>query len=222
MHVPFYQYFQILALASCIIFYKDLRRQNLASFLPLCILVCSVELLGSNAETLGLKSDHFIRNFYIVGSTILYFYIYFRLIPLGKKLRRVFKIISFIIIGLVLANYFFFQGPTHINTLSVIFQQLFTILLSCGLLFSLSMNEKYFILFEETAFWIAAGLFIFSLGTLVIFGLYQYIRINHLTIRNKNLYSFLMPFLNVILYSSYAYAFYLCSKKKKSFSPSLS
>ncbi|MEO6134675.1 MAG: hypothetical protein ABIP35_05950 [Ginsengibacter sp.] len=221
MTVPFYQYFQILALLSCLIFYKDVRKQKLGAFLPLCILVCAVELLGANAKLLDIKSDHFIRNLYIVGSTILYFYIYFKLIPLDKKLRRLFKIISFIIIGLVLANYFFFQGPTHINTLSVIFQQLFTILLSCGLLFSLSMSEKYFVLFDEPTFWIAAGLLIFSLGTIVIFGLYQYIRINHLTIKNRNLYSILMPFLNIILYSSYTYAFYLCSKKKKLFSPLL-
>ena len=146
MQVPFYQYFQLLALFTCLIFYKDVKKQKLGAFLPLCILVCAVELFGANAKLLDLKSDHFIRNFYIVGSTILYFHIYFRLIDLGNKLKRIYKIIAFTIIGLVLGNYFFIQGPFHINTLSVIFQQLFTILLSCGLLFSLSMNEKYFIL----------------------------------------------------------------------------
>lgn len=215
MQLPFYQYFQILALISCIIFYKDVRKNKLGAFLPLCILVCGVEISSANVLVWKLgNSDHFIKNIYLLVSTPLYFYIFYRQFPLSKKIKIAYSAIAVIVSGLFLMNYLFFQGPTHINILSVIFQQLVTILLSCTLLYFLSTDEKYIILFKEPSFWIAAGLLIFSLGTLVILGLYQYIRMNHLTIQNQNLYSFLMPFLNIILYSSYTYAFYLCWQKK--------
>lgn len=187
----------------------------MGAFLPLCILVCVVEITSSNIKVWGLNnSDHFLKNIYVLVSTPLFFYLFYRQFPLSKKIKAAYSTIAVLVSGIFLMNYLFFQGPTHINILSVIFQQLVTILLSCTLLYFLSTDEKYIILLKEPSFWIAAGLLIFSLGTLVILGLYQYIRMNHLTIQNRNLYSFLMPFLNIILYSSYTYAFYLCRQKK--------
>jgi ABC-type dipeptide/oligopeptide/nickel transport system permease component len=81
------------------------------------------------------------------------------------------------------------------------------------------VSENYFELSKHPYFWTAAGLLIFSLGTLVVLGMNQFIRINNLTIVNKALYRTIMPVLNVILYSSYSYAFYLCARMKKSYSP---
>ena len=184
-------------------------------FLPLSILVCAVEIVSANVRVWGISdSDHFIKNMYVFFSMPLYFYIYYQLLPLTQKVARIYRIVAYTVCAVFLFNLLFFQGLFHINILSLVFQQFITILLSCSLLFFLSVSEKYFVLWKEPRFWIAAGLLIFSLGTMVILGLYQYIRMNHLTIRNRNLYSFVMPMLNVILYSSYTYAFYLCRQKK--------
>ena len=215
MRLPYYQYFQVIALLSCLIFYKDVRKQGIGAFLPLCILVCAVEIISANVKIWGIsQSDHFLKNIYVIGSTPLYFYIFYRVLPLSVKIKKVYIMIASIVIACSIINYLFIQGPTNINILTLIFQQLVTILLSCTLLYFLSVEERYFVLWKEPSFWVAAGLLIFSLGTLVVLGLYQYIRMNQLTIQNRNLYSVLMPFLNIILYSSYTYAFYLCWQKK--------
>lgn len=220
MQIDYYEYFQLFSLISCIIFYKDVRKYKIGAFLPLCILVCMVELLGSNTKFFGWASNHFLENIYLMFSTPLYFYIFYKTLDLSKKIRALYIIIALVYTLFSLYNYFFFQGTAYLNTLTVTIQQLITILLSCALLFQLATNEKYFVLSKEPYFWIAAGLLIFSLGTLVVIGMYQYIRINNLTIKNRSLYNVIMPVLNIVLYSAYTYAFYLCKPKKKSYSPS--
>jgi hypothetical protein len=205
---------------ACFIFYKDLKKYRIGAFLPLCILVCITEIVGSNVRFWGFKSNYFLANIYLILSTILYLYIFFKIFNFNDKIGRTYKRVSIIIMLPFFYNYLFFQGPLNLNTLTISFQQLINILLSCGLLFRLATDEKYFIILKEPYFWMAAGLLIFSLGALVIMGLNQYIRINHLTIKNKALYRIFMPILNVILYSAYTYSFYLCRRKKKLYLPS--
>ncbi len=218
MRILYHQYFQLLSLITCFIFYRDLKKYKIGAFLPLSILVCIVEMCGSNIHYWGLKSNYFLGNIYVLVSTVLYLIIFYRILNFNYKTGWVYKMVSFLIMIPFLYNYFFFQGPLQLNTLSISFQQLITILLSCTLLFRFSTNENYFIIWNEPYFWIAAGLLIFSLGALVVMGMNQYILINNLTIKNKTLYHIIMPILNVILYSSYAYAFYLCKPKKKLYS----
>ncbi len=222
MRIPYFYYFQALALLACIIFYGDLKKYRLQYFLPLCILVAITELLASNYKKFGLPSNHPFQNLYLIFSTPIYFIIYYKILKIGRRFQTTYITVGTIISLLFIANYLFFEGPARINTLTIIVQQMVTILLSCSVLFHLATNEKQFVLLKDPHFWVAASLMIFSLGALVIMGMNQYIRLNNLTIQNKALYRIIMPVLNVILYSSYSYAFYLCKPKKKLFSPSLS
>lgn len=220
MRVPYFYYFQAIALIACIIFYRDLKKYRLQYFLPLCILVAITELLASNFKKLGLPSNYPFQNLYLIFSTPLYFYIFYKILNIGKDFRKIYIAIGISVSLLFFGNYLFFEGPMRLNTLTIIFQQMVTILLSCSVLFHLATNEKHFLLLREPYFWIASALMIFSLGALVVMGMNQYIRLNNLTIKNKALYRVIMPVLNVILYSSYTYAFYLCKPKKKLYSPS--
>lgn len=220
MHVHLYQYFQFAALAAAIVFYRDIKKEKLLPFFYLCLLAVLVESVSMMVIYLKFANNYFIINIYFLLSTPLFLIGYFKQLRLSAGNQKRYLLIATLIVFLFLINYLVGEGPTSMNTLAIICQQFINILLSCGLLFQLAIREEYISLSKEPMFWISAGLLIFSLGTLVVLGMNQFIRINSITIHNKNLYRVIMPALNVILYSLYTYAFYLCMRKRKSYSPS--
>ena len=218
-YVKYYHFFQYMALFSAIYFYNSLKIYRAGAMLPLLIGVCAIETSSIIVLTIGYQSNHFLYNLYILISSPLYFYMFLFFLNLKGIYRKIYIYITVIITIGFLSNFFFFEGVFKFNTLSIILTSFFTVLLSILLLFKLAVTENYINLSKHPYFWIAAGLLIFSLGTLVVLGLNQFIRINKLTIVNKALYVQIMPVLNAILYSSYSYAFYLCARMKKSYSP---
>ena len=219
MRVPYFLYFQYLALFSAIFYYRGLKTFKAGAMLPLLILVCVIETASAISKHFGYNNNHYLYNAYIVTNTPLYFYLFYKFLNINQRFRPAYFYTALSCSLLIVLNFLFFEGIFVFNTLSIIFMQFCTILLSVFLLFRLAVSEKIFILSRHPYFWIAAGLLIFSLGTLVVLGMSQYIRIHNLTIVNKTLYRTIMPVLNVILYSSYSYAFYLCAQMKKSYSP---
>lgn len=210
-----YQYFQLAALIAAVLFYRRLTGHRMGFFLPLCLVAVLVEWLSYRVIEMGYPNNYFIINLYFVISTPLYLLIFYRHLNLSSRYRMVFGIGAVIISLGILGNYLFGEGAHALNTISIILQQFINIILSCALLFQRAIREEYFSLTGDPMFWVAAALLVFSLGSLVVMGMNQFIRINHLTIRNKNLYRVIMPVLNVILYSAYTYAFILCRLKKK-------
>lgn len=219
MRIPYFIYFQYLALFSAIFYYRSLKIYRAGALLPLLILVCAIETSSVVLKHFGFTNNHYLYNLYSLTCTPLYFYLFYYFLNIQSKFRNIYFYTGLSVSILLTYNFFFFEGIFMFNTLSIILMQFCTILLSVFLLFKLAESENYFILSRHPYFWIAAGLLIFSLGTLVVLGMNQYIRIHNLTIVNKSLYRTIMPVLNVILYSSYSYAFYLCAQMKKSYSP---
>ena len=217
--LKYFHFFQYLALFSAIYFYKSLKIYRAGAMLPLLILVCLIETWSAIIKTLGYVNKHYLYNILIFSSTPLYFYLFYYFLNIKERFRKIYIYTSVFISLAFLYNFCFFEGIMKFNTLSIILLSFFTTLLSILLLFKLAVSENYFILSKHPYFWIAAGLLVFSLGTLVVLGMNQFIRINNLTIVNKALYRTIMPVLNVILYSSFTYAFYLCAQTKKSYSP---
>ena len=215
MIINYYSYVQLICTIVAIVNIKSLRKYKLGGFIPLMLVVCGVELFNSNRVYFGWTTTYFLGNIFLVLSTPLYLYIFYRVFEVQKKVAGIYIVISCLSTLLILLNYFFFQGPAMFNTLSMIYEQLLTIVLSVGLLFKIATDEQYIIFKKDPYFWIASGLLIFSLGTLVLLGMQQYILLNKITINNKSIYRVLMPVFNIILYSAYTYAFYLCTKPKK-------
>jgi len=219
MKLMLYQAFQYVALVAGGFFYVSLKRWKLLPFLFICLLAVIIESASKWVIYKQYSSNYFLINLYFLISTPLFlwgYFMQFRLNPLNQKR---YKITAFVICILFLLNYLFLEGPVALDTLSIILQQFINILLTCGLLFQMATIEEQFNLSAEPMFWISAGLLIFSLGTLVVLGMNGFIRLNHITIQNKNLYRVIMPALNIILYTAYTYAFYLCMRKKKSYLP---
>lgn len=219
MRIPYFLYFQYLALFSAIFYYRSLKTYKAGAMLPLLLLVCVIETTSAVSKHFGYNNNHYLYNSYIITNTPLYFYLFYNFLNINPKFRRPYFYTALSISLLIVLNFLFFEGILIFNTLSIILMQFCTVLLSVFLLFRLAVSEKFFTLSKHPYFWISAGLLIFSLGTLVVLGMSQYIRMHQLTIVNKALYRTIMPVLNVILYSSYSYAFYLCAQMKKSYSP---
>lgn len=220
--LKYHHYFQLISVVTGLIFIYLVWERKMIFFFLTCLAGTFVDILSGWVISAGYKSNYFIINLYPLLSVPLILIAYYRHLKLSIKNKRLYRMAAILIFSGFILNYLIGEGPIRLNTFTAIFFYFTNILLSCGMLFKLAMREDFFIFTNEPLFWISAGLLIFSLGALVTMGLNQFIRINHITIHNKTLYRVIMPMLNVILYLSFTYAFILCKRKKKSYSPSSS
>lgn len=212
MHLNFYHYIQLLSLIVSFICYKGLKSFSLDFFVFLLLFTCSIEILASNKAIFGWKSNYFIYNTYLLISLPLYLIVYGKMIELNKKTKIVYITICILCETLIILNYCFVEGWRVFNSFSLVFIEILQIIFCCLLLIQLALNEKQHNLsiLKHPYFWINASTLLFSLGTLVILGLQKYIALHHIEIDGKSIYRIFLPILNVILYSSYTYAFILC------------
>lgn len=212
MHLNFYHYIQLLSLLVSFICYKGLKRFSLNYFIPLLLFTCIIEILASNKAIFGWKSNYFIYNTYLLISLPLYLIVYGKMIDLNRKTKFVYILICILCETLIILNYCFVEGWRVFNSFSLVFIEILQIIFCCLLLIQLALNEKKSNLpiLKHPYFWINASTLLFSLGTLVILGLQKYIALHHIEIDGKSIYRVFLPILNVILYSSYTYAFILC------------
>ena len=214
MTILWFQYFQLLCLIIAIIFRKRLSNYNIIAFIPLLLIVVIIEFAGVNFRYFDWSDNYFIYNIYLLSSTPIVLYLYKQMLALDSKTKIVFIAISIFIMTLIVINYLFLQGTKQLNTHSIILIEIMNIILSCFVLVQLVFKDDIErSLFNEPYFWINVGSLFFSLGTLVVMGLQQYIRANHIQLNKVSAYFFIMPFLNVILYSSWSYGFILCKRK---------
>jgi ABC-type Co2+ transport system permease subunit len=88
---------------------------------------------------------------------------------------------------------------------------LFNIFFCCITLLKYALVEdSMYHFFKTPYFWVSSGLLIFSLATLVVLGLQNYILSHRVQIQQINVYRIVMPIANIVLYSAYSYAFILC------------
>lgn len=215
MTIDWYQYFQLLSLVIGFFCIAGLRHFFIVAYIPLLIIINGVEFIGRNFRLFGWPNNYFIYNLYLIISTPLTLYLYSRMLSLKKVGLSVFVVIALLCMLLILINYFFIQGGDVFNSDSLILIMILSIIFSCLVLFRLSMHDlQQTQLSREPYFWINAVNLLFSMVTLVLLGLQQYIRSHHIEIENKSLYRAIMPAANMILYAVYSYAFLLCRIQK--------
>lgn len=213
--MDWYQYWQLACLLVAVVCISGLRRFSIAAFIPLLIIINAVEITGDNFRLFGLQNNYFIYNLYLIFSTPLTLYLYQRMLHLNGYPLQVFRAIALLCMLIILLNYFFLQGEYLFNTNALVLIMILNIIFSCLVLFRLSLHDaKQTQLYREPYFWINAANLLFSLLTLVLLGLQQYIRSHHIEIENKSLYRSIMPAANIILYTVYSYAFLLCQIQK--------
>jgi len=218
-----FQYFQLLSLLVAIACYRGLLQWRLILFIPLLLLTNVIELIGNNYKALGWTHNYAIYNLYILLMTPINLYLYGNMLTLKRNEKPVYLTICLLSLAFILLNYFFLQGYSQFNNISVVLIEILNIVLSCFVLLRLTFQGDMLVsIFRAPYFWISAANLLFGLITLVLLGLQQYIRGNNIRIGSTSLYHYILPVVNIILYSCYCLAFILCrTRTNRSSSSSL-
>jgi hypothetical protein len=219
MHLIWAQYFQILSLLLSITYSKGLSKFKISGFIPLLLLVCITEFIGSNRAYFGWKNNYFLYDCYLIISFPVTFYIFYKMLLYVNILRIIYFCFGGLVLMFFIFNLFYIQGSDHFDTYTLILSEFVITLLSLLVLIKLFKDDDFdMMLYEHPYFWLSGATLIFSVSTLVILGLQQYIETEKIQIDGKNIYRILTPIMNVILYVSYCYAFFLCSKQNSKLS----
>jgi len=220
MHLIWAQYFQMLSLLLSIIYSKGLSKLKINGFIPLLVIVVVTEFFGSNRSYFGWKNNYFLYDCYLIISFPLTFYIFYKMLLYVGILRIIYFSFGLLILIFFFLNLFYVQGINKFDTYTLILSEFVITLLSLLVLIKLFKEDDFTImLYNHPYFWISGATLIFSVSTLVILGLQQYIEAEKIQIDGKNIYRILTPIMNVILYVSYSYAFFLCNKLTSKLSP---
>jgi hypothetical protein len=213
MHLRYFHYFQLLSLLLSIICYRRLKQARLQAFVPLLVITCIIEMLAAIEK---LTPNYFLYNYYLLLTPPLYFLIFYRMLGMHGRTKWLLNGTSILIVLLVVLNYLFLQGTARFNNYSLILLSLVYIsytsltILKTNLLDNESMDSNR----AKVYFIICGSTLLFNLGMLTVLGLQTFITSNKLQVYGMSLNRFVMPILNVILYSGYSIAFLLCKRNK--------
>ncbi len=221
MNFGIFFYFQLISFLIVVFLYFKKRDDILLYFIPFLFCTVIVEFIGTWLISKGIK-NYLLFNIFTTLEFIFYsflFYVHFRKIILKRLI--LFFVPCFIL--LVLLNMFWGQGINKtFNTYTFLLGSFFIVIFCCCFFYESVLPDKIDQqLSKQPFFWVCSGLLIFYLGSVIINALYEYLRNNDLQTEGIRIYGIINNSLNVLLYSSFCIAFYLCrDHKKTSSSPS--
>ncbi|MBW4890393.1 hypothetical protein KXQ82_11720 [Mucilaginibacter sp. HMF5004] len=182
-------------------------------FLLLLIIVCATEIIGANVQWFNVKKNYLIYNVYLLLSMPVYFWIFMNMLDFKGYIKTIYLIVVTLVMCFLAINFLFLQGPKEFNVYSLIMVEFIKGILALMIITKLFREDNYEIgISKNPYFWIGGATLIFSVCAIVLFGLQRFIVLNKIQIEGKSIYRVIVPLINVILYSSYCYAFYLCKK----------
>jgi peptidoglycan/LPS O-acetylase OafA/YrhL len=212
-----YLYFELLSLLTAVLVYTRKRNKLLLYFIPFLLLTVMIELVGGGWTPYTFAEYRFaLYNIFTSIEFLFYaflFYIHFRK-PLFRKIILLFMP-GFIL--LVLLNFLFVQGFNKtFNTYTFLLGSFFIVIFCCCFFYESVLPDKIDEqLSKQPFFWISSGLLIYYLGSVIINALFEYLTTNDLRTEGMRIYDIINNCLNVILYSSFCIAFFLCPNSKK-------
>jgi hypothetical protein len=213
----FYLLVQASSFIVCLYYYKTLRHTELKYFLPYLLLTLIVELLGYWLISKGIK-NYLIFNVFTTIEFIFYTFLFYRhlRIRLFKKITMAF--VPFYIIA-VAYNLAFIQGFNNFHTYTFLLGSFFIVFFCCLFFYESVLPENIdHQLSLQPFFWVCTGLLLFYLGSVIINALFEYLRSFDMQEEGKRIYGTINQSLNVILYSSFIFAFVLCRNNNKTYS----
>lgn len=219
---PIYLYFELICLFTAIFFYIQKRNKLLLYFIPFLLLTVIVEFIG---QWLALHKGESVDGKYAMYNvfTTIEFLFYSFLFYIHFK-RSFFKrlVLAFIpfFTSLVILNMIFIQGINKtFNTYTFLLGSFFIVVFCCCFFYESVLPDQIDQqLSKQPFFWIASGLLIYYLGSVIINALFEYLVIYDLRVEGQKIYKFINNSLIVILYSLFCIAFYLCRNNKKTYS----
>jgi hypothetical protein len=208
-------YFEIISFLFSIFFYLKKKNKLLLYFVLFLFLTVLVEFIG------GYYLYRDVRNYWIFNVfTTIEFLFYSFLFHLHFKKQSLKRLVLFFIpifIFLILINLLFIQGFNKtFNSYTFLLGSFFIVIFCCCYFYESVLLDKIDQqLSKQAFFWICSGLLIYYLGSVIINALFEYLRNNDLGEEGKKIYGTINHTLNVILYSSFCIAFFLCPNNKK-------
>lgn len=155
------------------------------------------------------QNNLWLYNTYLIPQYL--FYIYFFASNDSRQWLKPLSIITAIAyFCFSMINLVYFQRLFVVNYATIIMANFIVILFSVNYFISLMKAKTVLKLSAQPMFWIAAGAFVFHLGSLPCFILYNYISSNNSALATSLF--IIIVILNCIMYSFYTVAF-LCTKK---------
>ena len=184
-------------------------------FVPFLFVTVSVELFGWWYLSQGVR-NYVMYNVFTTIEFLFYsylFYLHFKK-PFLKIIIIIF--IPFFILAVML-NMAFIQGLNKtFNTYTFLLGSFFIVIFCCCFFYESVLPDKIDQqLSRQPFFWICCGLLIFYFGSVIINALFEYLRNNDLQAEGIRIYGIINHSLNVILYTSFCIAFYLCRDNRK-------
>ncbi len=215
MQISVSLFFEILSLLASVFFYMQKRDKIPMYFIPFLLLTVSIEFVGRWGE-LSNALKFSMYNIFTAVEFLFYaflFYIHFES-KIIKKLA-LFFIPSYILS--VSLNFIFIQGINKtFHSYTFLLGSFFVVVFCCCFFYESVLPDKIDVqLSKQPFFWICSGLLIFYLGSVIINALFEYLRNNDLREEAKKIYGTINQTLNVILYSSFCIAFFLCRDNRK-------
>lgn len=220
---------ELICCISAIFFFIKKRNKFILIFIPFLITTVIVEFLGTwwnyYGNVWGISSFRGKNAMYNVFTCLefifyaLLFYMHFKKIVFQKMI--IFFIPLFIIASCI--NILFIQGFNKtLNTNTLLLGSFFIVLFCCCFFYeSLLPDQIEQQLTKNYFFWVCSGLLMFYLGSVIIHALFEYLTSKDLQAQGLKIISIINSSLNVILYSSFCIAFYLCPTNKKTSSSQL-
>jgi hypothetical protein len=116
-------------------------------------------------------------------------------------------------------NLMFIQGFNNFHTYTFLIGSFFIVVFCCLFFYESVLPEHLDTkLTLQPFFWVCTGLLLFYLGSVIINALFEYLRSFDMQEEGKRIYGIINQSLNVILYSSFIFAFILCRNNNKTYS----
>lgn len=208
--------FEILSLLTAVICYLQKGNGLIRLFIPFLLLTVIVELLGRWAIYPKGLGKYGLYNLFTAVEFIFYGFVFF--INLENKYFKqiVLFFLPFFTIAALL-NLLFIQGLNKtFNSYTLVFGSFFIVIFCCFYFYeSVSTDKIDLRLSRQPFFWISSGLLIFYLGSVIINALFQYLSSTEFKLEGIKIYTIINRSLNVILYTFFSIAFFLCPNNKK-------
>ncbi len=214
-------YFEVISFFASVFFYVQKRNKIPLYFIPFLFTTVTVELIGGWCLSNAI-SNYALFNVFTTCEFLFYSFFFYMHFERAIFRKMVLFFIPVFILSVVL-NMLLGQGWNKtFNTYTFLSGSFFIVIFCCCYFYESVLPENIDVqLGREPFFWIASGLLIFYLGSVIINALFEYLRSNDLQEQGIRIYGFINHSLNVILYSSFCVAFYLCpNNRKTSSSPS--
>ena len=201
----------------CLYLFRYLKNSELKYFLPFLFITMLVEVVGYWQSSNGIK-NYLMYNIFTTVEFVFYTFLFYR--HLRKKIFKQFALafIPFYLLA-VAYNLAFVQGMNYFHTYTFLLGSFFIVVFCCLFFYESVLPEHLNTkLTMQPFFWVCTGLLLFYLGSVIINALFEYLRSFDMQQEGIRIYGIINQSLNVILYSSFIFAFILCRNNNKTYS----